>query len=155
MFKSPSCYKSGYSHPNAKCPSKGLQCYVCNGFNHFTALCQKKGCRQPRKKQQRGSKPNKCYSSHGHHTSCSPRRHHCRSHSSCSHSRTPSHSPSHSPTHGASPRCSTCSKRCNTPYRYYQDYIDVIPADSITTGNQAEGKLFMERASDGQVAFYT
>ena len=33
--------------------------------------------------------------------------------------------------------------------------IDVIPTDSITTGSQAEGKLFMERASDGQVVFYT
>ena len=31
----------------------------------------------------------------------------------------------------------------------------MIPADSITTGSQAEGKLFMERASDGQVAFFT
>ena len=102
MSKSPSCYKCGYSHPNAKCPAKGLQCYACNGFNHFTVLCQKKGCRQPRQKQQRGSKPNKCYTSHGCHTSHSPHRHHHRSHSSCSHSRTPSCSPSHSPTHGAS-----------------------------------------------------
>ena len=155
MSKLPSYNKCGYSHPKGKCPAKGLQCYVCNGFNNFTALCQKKGCRQPRQKQQRGVKPKKCYSSHGFHTSCSPCRHHCRSHSSHSHSRTPSHSPSHSPTHGASPRHSSHSKRCSTPHRYYQDSIDVIPADSITTGNRAEGKLFKERASDGQVAFYT
>ena len=77
---------------NAKCPVKGQQCYACNGFNHFTALCQKKGCRQPRQKQQRGSKPSKHYSNHGRHTSCSPHRYCC--HSSHSHSRTPSHSPS-------------------------------------------------------------
>ena len=51
--------------------------------------------------------------------------------------------------HGASPRHSSYSKRHSTPHRYYQDSIDVIPADSITTGSQAEGKLFMERASDG------
>ena len=30
-----------------------------------------------------------------------------------------------------------------------------MPADSITTGNQAEGKLFTERASACQVAFFT
>ena len=115
MSKSPSCCKCGYSHPNAKCPAKGLQCYACNGFNHFTALCQKKGCRQPKQKQQRGSKPSKHYSSHGCHTSCSPHRHCHRSHSSCSHSRTPSHSPSCSPTHGASPRCSSHSKGAQHP----------------------------------------
>ena len=33
--------------------------------------------------------------------------------------------------------------------------LEVIPADSITTGSQAEGKLFMESASNGQVDFYT
>ena len=31
----------------------------------------------------------------------------------------------------------------------------MIPANSITTGSQAEGKLYTESASDGQVAFYT
>ena len=50
---------------------------------------------------------------------------------------------------------SSHSKRHSTPHRYFQDSIDVIPANSITTGSQAEGKLFTERASDGQVAFYT
>ena len=155
MSKLPSCNKCGHSHPNSKCPAKGQQCYACNGLNHYTALCQKKGCRQPRQKQQRGFKPNKCYFSRGCHTSHSPCRHDCRSHSSSSHSRTPSHSPSCSPTRGTSPRCSSCSKRHSTPHRYYQDSIDVIPADSITTGSKAEGKLFTERASDGQVAFYT
>ena len=93
MSNFPSCNKCGYSHPNSKCPAKGQQCYACNGFNHYTALCQKKGCRQPRQKQQRGFKPNKCYFSHGCHTSCSLHRHHQRSHSSHSLSRTPSHSP--------------------------------------------------------------
>ena len=155
MTKSQTCYVCGYSHPKAKCPAKGQQCYACSGFNHYTALCQKKGCRQTRQKQQRGSKPSKCYSSHGHHTSCSPCRHHCRSHSSCSHSRTPSYSPSCGPSHGTSPRHSSHSKRHSTHHRYYQDSIDVIPADSITTSSRAEGKLFTERASDGQVAFYT
>ena len=135
LSKLPSCNKCGYSHPNSKCPAKGQQCYACNGFNHYTALCQKKRCRQPRQKQQRGFKPNKCYSSHECHTSHSPCRHCHRSHSSCSHSRTPSCSPSCSPTHGTSPRHSSCSKRCSTPHRYYQDSIDVIPADRITTGS--------------------
>ena len=156
MSKSQSCNKCGYSHPNGKCPAKGQQCYACNGFNHYTALCQNKGCRQPRQKQQRGFKPNKHSSSHGCHASHSPHRHRGRNHRSCSHSRTPSHSPSHvvQPS-GTSPKCSTCSKKCSTSHRYYQDSIDVIPADSITTGSQAEGKLFTERASEGQVTFYT
>ena len=155
MSKSQSCIKCGYSHLNGKCPAKGQQCYVCNGFNHYSALCQNKGCRQPRQKQQRGFKPNKCSSSHGCCASRSPCRHRGRNHRSCSHSRTPSCSPSCSPTHGTSPKCSTHSKKCSTSHRYYQDSIDVIPADSITTGSQAEGMLFMERASDSQVAFYT
>ena len=88
MSKSQSCNKCGYSPPNSKCPAKGQQCYMCNGFNHYTALCQKKGCRQPRQKQERGFKPNKCYFSHGRHTHCSPCRHCHRTHSSCSHPRT-------------------------------------------------------------------
>ena len=155
MSKSQSCIKCGYSHPNSKCPAKGQQCYACNGFNHYTALCQKKGCRQPRQKQQRGFEPNKHSSSHGRRASCSPHRHRGRNHRSRSHSRTPSHSPSHCPTHGTSPKCSTHSKKHSTSHRYHQDSIDVIPADSITTGSQAEGMLFTERASDGQVAFYT
>ena len=150
MSKSkPSCYKCGYSHPNGKCLAKGHQCYVCSGYNHYTVLCQQKGCRQ--NKQWRGFKPNKCFSSHGHCTSHSPHRHCRRSHSSCSHSRTPSCSPSC----GTSHRHSSCSKRHSTPHRSFQDAIDVIPADSVTTGNWAEGNLFMERASDGQVAFFT
>ena len=150
----PCCYNCGYSHPNGKCPAKGQQCYACGGYNHYTVLCQHKGCRQ-NKKQQRGFKPSKCSYSHGCHSSCSLHRHHCRNHSSCSHSRTPSHSPLHIPTHGASTRHSSHFKMCSTPHRYYQDAIDVIPADSITTGNWAEGKLYTERASDVQVAFFT
>ena len=80
MSKSkPSCYKCGYSHLNGKCPAKGQQCYADGGYNHCTALCHQKGCRQ--NKQQRGFKPKKHFSSCGCHTSCSPRRHRCRSHS--------------------------------------------------------------------------
>ena len=98
MSKSkPSCYKCGYSHPNGKCPAKGQQCYACGGYNYYTVLCQQKGCRQ--NKQQRGFKPNKCFSSCRCCTSHSPCRHYHRSHSLCSHSRTPSCSPSHSPFH--------------------------------------------------------
>ena len=154
MSKSkPCCYKCGYSHPNGKCPAKVQQCFACGGYNHYTALCQQKGCRQ--NKQQRGFKPNKHSFSHGCLSRCSPHRHCHRSHSSHSHSRTPSHSPAHSPSCGASHRCSSHSKRHSTPHRYYQDAIDVIPADSITTGNWAEGKLFTKRALDGQVASFT
>ena len=143
------CKKCGYSHPNNKCPAKGQQCYACRGYNHYTALCQQKGCCQ-KNKQQRGYKP-KHSPSHRLHSSHSPWRHCCRSHSPHSHSRTPSHSPSHSPSHGASPQHSSHSKRCSTHHRYYQDALEVIPAD-ITTGSQAEGKLFTESTSDGQVA---
>ena len=41
------------------------------------------------------------------------------------------------------------------PHRYYQDALEVILADSITTGSQAEGKIYMESASEGPVAFFT
>ena len=73
MSKSQHCrYKCGYYHPNGKCPAKGQQCYACSGYNHYTALCQQKGHRQPRQnRQQRGSKPNKHFSSHGHPTGTS------------------------------------------------------------------------------------
>ena len=45
------CKKCGYSHPNIKCPAKGEQCYACGGYNHYTALCQQKGCHQNNKLQ--------------------------------------------------------------------------------------------------------
>ena len=149
------CKKCGYSHPNTKCPAKGQQCYACGGYNHYTVLCQQKGCHQ-NTKQQRGYKPQHNPSNHREcHSSCSPHRQCHRSHSLHSHSRTPSCSPSCSPSHGTSPWCSSHSKRCSTPHRYYQDALQVIPADSITTGSQAEGKLYTESTSDEQVAFYT
>ena len=125
---------------------------TCSGFNHYTALCQKKGCRQPRQKQQRGSKPSKHAISA---VDAIPATPHIgtaiRSHSSC----TVIPGPLPAALHIVLPMVLFHSKRCSTPHRYHQDSIDVIPADSITTGSQAEGKLFMKRASDGQVAFYT
>ena len=147
------CKKCGYSHPNSKCPAKGQQCYVCGGYNHYTALCKQKGCCQ-NNKQWRGFKPN-CNPSCGCLSCHSPWRHHHRSQSSHIHSRTLSHSPSHSPTCGTSSRCSSHSKRHSTPHRYYQDALEVIPANSMTTGSWAEGKLFTESTSNRQVAFYT
>ena len=148
------CNKCGFSHPNGKCLAKGQQCYVCGGYNHYTALCQQRRCRQ-NNKQQRGFKPSKHSYSHGCRSSCSPCRFRHKGHSLHSHSRMPSCSPSCSPTPGTSSRHSSCSKRHSTPHRYYQDAIDVIPADNITTGSQAEGKLYTDHASDGQVAFFT
>ena len=120
-----------------------------------TLCCASKRDAGKTRKQQRGFKPNKHSYNHGCHSSHSLYRHCHRSHSLSSHSRTPFHSPSPSPPHGASPRCSLHSKRCSIPNRYYQDAIGVVPADSITTGSWAEGKLYMESASDGQVVFYT
>ena len=52
------CNKCGYSHPNGKCPAKGQQCYACGGYNHYTVLCQQRGCRQ-NNKQCRGFMPSK------------------------------------------------------------------------------------------------
>ena len=147
------CKKCGYSHLNDKCPAKGQQCYMCGGYNHYTVLCQQKGHHQSNK-QWRGFKP-KCNPSCGCHSIHSPWRHCHRSHSSQNHSRTPSCSPSHSPTHGTLSRHSSHSKRCSTPNRYYQDALEVIPANSITTGSRDEGKLFTKSAFNGQVAFYT
>ena len=118
-------------------------------------LCAKRRDAGNSGRSSRGFKPNKRSSSRGCRASHSPHRHRGRNHRSHSHSRTPSCSPSCSPTHGTSPRHSSCSKKCSTSHRYYQDSIDIIPADSITTGSQAEGMLFTERASDSQVAFYT
>ena len=43
------CKKCGYSHPNGRYPAKGQQCYVCGGYNHYTMLCQQKGCCQNNK----------------------------------------------------------------------------------------------------------
>ena len=147
------CKKCGYSHPNNKCPAKGQQCYACSGYDHFTVLCQQKGCCQNNKHTpQRGYQPRCNTSSHCRHcTSCSPCRHRCKIPSQHSHSRTPSHSPSCSTL----PWCSAHLNRCSTPHRYYQDALEVIPADCITTGSWAEGQLYTESASNGQVAFYT
>ena len=38
------CNKCGYSHLNGKCLAKGQQCYVGGGYDHYTALCQQRGC---------------------------------------------------------------------------------------------------------------
>ena len=70
-------------------------------------------------------------------------------------SRTPSHSPSCSPSHSTLPWHFVQSNRHSTPHRYFQDALEVIPADSITSGSQAKGKLYTESTSNGQVAFYT
>ena len=35
------CPQCGYSHPEENCPASGQQCYNCNGFGHYTALCKK------------------------------------------------------------------------------------------------------------------
>ena len=150
------CQKCGYSHPNNKCPAKGQQYYACGGYNHYTALCKQRRCKPTGKHTPRRGNHNQstrcsvsrpcgqCWSS------CSPHRHHC-----CSTSRTPSHSPSCSPSHSASPQQSGESNCHATPHRYYQDSTEVIPAQSGTSGNHAEGMLFTESASDGQVAFHT
>ena len=65
------------------------------------------------------------------------------------------HSPSNSPSHSASPQHSAQSNRHSTPHRYYQDALEVIKVNSNTTDSQAEGKLYTESTSGGQVAFYT
>ena len=136
------CKKCGYSHPHTKYPAKGQQCYACGGYNHFTALCQQKGCHQTTKQtQQRGYQPKCGPSSHHrapHCTSHSPHRYQCRSPSHGSTSSTPSHSPSHSPSCSTFPKCSAQSNKCLTAHRYYQDALEVIKADSITTGSQGE-----------------
>ena len=41
------------------------------------------------------------------------------------------------------------------PHWYSQDGIKVIPANSVMTGNQPEGSLYTESASDSQVTFFT
>ena len=41
------CPWCGYTHPCNNCPTYSKECYNCNGFNNFTALC-KKPCRQHR-----------------------------------------------------------------------------------------------------------
>ena len=157
MSRSPNCCKCGYSHPNGKCPAKGQQCFTCGGFNHYTVLCQKKkGCRQSRQnKQQRGSKPSKHYSSHGHHTSCPPAGTTAEA-IACTVIPGPLPTAPHIVLPMAHPLgAPPIPKGTLPPHRYFQESIDVIPANSITTGTQAESKLFTERASNGQVAFYT
>jgi hypothetical protein len=36
------CGKAGHKRGDPKCPAVGKQCKVCNGFNHFAAVCKKK-----------------------------------------------------------------------------------------------------------------
>ena len=148
--------KCGYSHPNTKCPAQGQQCYTCSGYNHFTVLCKQRRCKPTSTQTQHRGNQNQCTRCsvsrpHGQcQPSCSPHRH-CH----CSASRTPSHSPSCRPSHSTLPWWSGKSHCCATPQRYYQDFIEVIPAYLGTSGNCAEGMLFTESTSDGQTAFYT
>ena len=151
------CKKCGYSHPNTKYPAKGQQYYACSGNNHFTVLCLQKGHHQNTKQTLwRGYQPR--YNTSSHHrccTSCSPHRHCCKSPSHCSHSRPLPTVPHVVPPVAHRPSCSAHLNMCSIPHRYYQDALEVIAADSITTGSWAEGQLYMESTSDGQVAFYT
>ena len=42
-----------------------------------------------------------------------------------------------------------------TAFWYSQDSFKIIPADSVETSSQPEGSVLTERASNGQVSFYT
>ena len=151
----PCCYKCGYSHPNGKCQAKGQQCYAC-AVAITTTLCCASKRDAGKTSSEEALSPTSTYPAMDIAPAAPTCRHCCRSHSL--HAVIPGphlHSPSCSTSHGTSPKCSSHSIRCSTPHRYFQDAIDVIPADSITTGNQAESKLFMVRASDSQVAFFT
>ena len=142
------CKKCGYSHPCTKCPAKGQQYYVCSGYNHFTALCQQRGWQQTKQTLWRGHHSSGCSVSSHCRTPCctshSLHRHHHHSPNYCSTSRTPTCSPSCSPSHSTLPLHSAWSNRYSTPHRYYQDALEVIPADSITNGSWAEGKPYTE-----------
>ena len=148
--------KCGYSHPNTKCLVQGQQYYACGGYSHFTAPCKLRRCKSSGKQTpSRGiqNQSTRCSVSRPHRQcwpSYFPHRHNC-----CSTSRTPSHSPSHSPYHSTLPQSSGKSNHHATHHRYFLDSIEVISTDTVTSGNCAEGTLFTESASDGQVAFYT
>ena len=65
------CKKCGYSHPQTKFPAKGQQCYTCSGYNHFTALCQQRGCQQTNiQTPQRGNQSPQCSVSSHYGTQC-------------------------------------------------------------------------------------
>ena len=41
----PQCTNCGRYHAKSQCSAKGLQCYACQGYNHFAAWCHKTGAR--------------------------------------------------------------------------------------------------------------
>ena len=43
------CYRCGYSHQRGDCLAIGQKCHRCNGTNHFSTVCRKRGHRNYRK----------------------------------------------------------------------------------------------------------
>ena len=36
------CSKCGYVHRTPRCPAEGMRCKSCEGWNHFSSVCNKK-----------------------------------------------------------------------------------------------------------------
>ena len=152
--------------PPRKVSSPGKTCYACGSLSHYTALCKWKrtqetslntpqrsdrssqGARSPRWARSPGNNRSR---HRWHHSSQSPSRQSCHHSPSC----IQSHSTSCSPSHNVSPHWHDRSHHQHTPFWYSQDNIEIIPADSVETSTQPEGFLYTERASDGQVSFFT
>ena len=149
--------------PPGKCPAKGQSCYTCgSGHNQYRALCKqcKKTHHSPcNTRSPRGGRLHQgqhiqvpC---NGHHTSQSPNRHSCH----CSPSHSQSCSTSCSPSFKVLPIISLTDLIANTPPsstpRTAVEVIPAAPTDSVKTSLHPKGSLLTERASDGQVSFYT
>ena len=86
---------------------------------------------------------------------CCPSQSFSRQSHHCSLSHSQFHSTSHSPFHSASPHWHDRSHCQHTPFWYFQDSNEIIPADSVETSTEPKGSLYTERAWDGQVSFFT
>ena len=160
---SPSVPNVAIPNPLTNVQPRGQIWYTCGDHNHYTTLCQcqktqKSSCdHRSSERYDKSPRDNSWrHKNNRHRSSQSPsgHSHHCTpSHSS-------SHSTSHSPSLSASPCQSEQSHHWHPPSGTYQDSIEIIPAPSLadnieTSTYPKESSLLTERASDGQVSFYT
>ena len=155
----PQCNKFGYSHLPNTFPALGQVCYTCSSCNHYTTLCHcqkthklphdtrnpKRYGRSPRDNRSRCNKDNRCRSS--------------QSPSRCSCHYMPNHDLSNSTSHDKVSLLVQQISLLAYPL-LIQGSTEVIQAPSLTDSFETsaypvEGSLLMERASDGQVSFYT
>ena len=109
------CYRCRYSHTNRDYPAIGQRCHICNGMNHFSALCRARNYREYRE-----------YDRQCRHSQREPyKSRNCSRSSSRSSSRSPTRSTSHH----------RCTRRHRSPTPHHIDTITIAGPNKASNSN--------------------